>query len=129
MYAGGIGDLIHGWTKNMATGASKTPILRGIMVLCWISSLIAVPMTLPPLLAAGQWCFASLFLTLYVLWVVLLSKEIGDCRFWSIILYPIPLLAFLMIFMVSLIKKSLVYRFIGKGGPWGQGDSMQIIFL
>lgn len=23
----------------------------------------------------------------------------------------------------------MVYRFIGKGGPWGQGDSMQIIFL
>ena len=122
MYAGGIGDLIHGWTKNMATGASKTPILRGIMVFCWISSLIAVPMTLPPFLAAGQWGFASLFLTLYVLWVVLLkhlSKEIGDFRFWSIILYPIPLLAFLMIFMVSLIKKIFGLQVHWKGRSMG----------
>ncbi|MEG1433171.1 glycosyltransferase [Eubacterium sp.] len=122
MYAGGIGDLIHGWTKNMATGASKTPIFRGMMVFCWISSLIAVPMALYNFLAAGQLGFVSLFLTLYILWVVLLkglSKEIGNFRFWSILLYPIPLLVFLMIFMVSLIKKIFGLQVHWKGRSMG----------
>jgi 4,4'-diaponeurosporenoate glycosyltransferase len=34
--------LVEGWTKNLATGATRTPMVRGLAVAAWLSSLLTV---------------------------------------------------------------------------------------
>ena len=58
------------------------------------------------------------FSLLYFVWVYLLrllSKKIGHFSFWAILFYPILIFVFLLIFLISLLKKVLGLKVIWKG--------------
>lgn len=110
MYENGLKSLLEGWTKNLASGAEKTPPQILLLVVLWIASLISVPLHMFAALLNADLVQASFFGVLYVVWAVvlsILSKKIGLFRSWTTLVFPIPLFTFFGVFALSAIKKAL----------------------
>ncbi|MHB1154539.1 MAG: hypothetical protein ACYCWE_16100 [Eubacteriales bacterium] len=108
MYGSGIKDLFQGWSKNQSAGAIKTPLLMFIMVFLWITSCVSVPIQLAISVAEVNLFKITVFLILYVVWVLELNRicsHIGNFKFSTIILYPVYLTVFLWVFLISAVKK------------------------
>lgn len=118
MYAGGFKDLLQGWTKNYATGALKTTPLLFIMVFMWIASGLSVFINAVSMLLSCEWLVFSGFVFLYWLWVMELfriSGKIGRFQRNAIIIFPLYLIFFISIFIVSFIKKLFRLNVTWKG--------------
>lgn len=108
MYSGGLKDLIQGWTKNQAAGASKTPVYLILMVFFWMTSCASVPVYLTLSLIWHHWFWAGILVVFYGVWVLELlriARHIGSFSVESIIFYPVPLFFYMVIFLRSMIKK------------------------
>lgn len=117
MYGCGLHQLYQGWVKNIATGAAQTPALLLAMVLIWITACAAVVVDLA--IAAFTNNSAGLLQTgvIYVLFVVQLiwaTRLAGNFSLPSIFVFPIWLLGFIGIFLLSSIYKLFGIRVIWK---------------
>lgn len=117
MYPAGISHLWQGFTKNLATGAAKTPIGLLLLVTLFIASLTSAPLNLVRSLVAESPLFL-LYGALYAFWaaiLLLLSKRIG--RFWplSALLYPLPLSMFFAVFVNSFAIRLFRGKVLWKG--------------
>jgi 4,4'-diaponeurosporenoate glycosyltransferase len=118
MYEGGFSNLLQGWVKNMATGAAKTPFLLFLMAFFWISSMTSVPLQIVKMGISENLSWLIIYSSLYCVWVLILStltRRIGRFPFWSSVFYPIFLLVFLGVFVVSLFKKIFGIKVTWKG--------------
>ena len=103
MYPSGFRSLLQGFSKNLATGVVKTPFWLILLVTLFFASLASVPLHLILALLRGE-AIASLYAALYPLWVgalLLIGRRIG--RFWpaAVLLYPLPLAFYLVVFLYS----------------------------
>jgi 4,4'-diaponeurosporenoate glycosyltransferase len=103
MYPAGVGQLVEGWTKNMATGAGATSPARLAAVVVWVGAGVAATVVAfgaatgrrPPAgllaypLAAGQ-----------VAWM---ARRVGRFRWWAVAGFPGPLAFFLAVFARSVV--------------------------
>jgi 4,4'-diaponeurosporenoate glycosyltransferase len=108
MYPGGPGQLVEGWSKNIAAGAGLSPPWALAGTVAWICACVAV--TLAAAGGARTWAFGDG----PVPWVALAAwaavavelgwmlGRIGTWRVWTAVLFPIPLAAFLALFVRSL---------------------------
>jgi 4,4'-diaponeurosporenoate glycosyltransferase len=124
-YPGGVRQLVAGWTKYIVSGASAAaPGPRAIAVL-WVCAHHAVAVgallaivqsvfgrTVP--LAAGSlalWAIAWLGLAAQLRWVL---RRLGSFRWWTWALFPVPLVAFDLIFARSavwtVVRRSVRWR-------------------
>lgn len=98
MYPGGMDDLIRGWRKAFADGAGGTDsLLLGLTVMWFSGGLIAFFAAL----AAGTHLPAVTALGWYALYAAsyaLALRRSGSFAWWSWLLYPIPLVFFLLVF-------------------------------
>jgi len=105
MYPGGLPDLLTGWSKNLASGAAKTPVWLFAAVFFWLASTAAVSIQLIRALAAGGgFAAAALPAALYLGWVILLfvvGRRIGKFSPAAYLLYPVSLLVFFAVFAYS----------------------------
>lgn len=118
MYASGLHSLLEGWIKNMATGAARTPAPVFIMVFLWITSLTSVPLQIVKFAVSMNWPWLMIYLGFYIIWVcmlAILTKRIGNFQVWALIFYPLLMLVFLGIIVVSTIKKLLGFKVTWKG--------------
>ena len=90
MYPSGLWQLIEGWSKNLAGGAGKTRALTLVLVVAWISLCIQAPWLGWPVYAA------------VVIQLGWMARRIGRFGVVALLLYPIPLAAFLAIFVRSI---------------------------
>ncbi|HWQ98122.1 MAG TPA: glycosyltransferase family 2 protein [Clostridia bacterium] len=103
MYSEGFPALWHGFTKNFATAAAKLPAWLMILMILFIASLASVPLHLALSLAAASplsWLYGSC----YAIWLIslfLISRRVGKFRPLTVLLYPVPLLVFLVVFLNS----------------------------
>jgi 4,4'-diaponeurosporenoate glycosyltransferase len=109
MYPGGLGELIEGWTKGFASGAGQTP--RGVLVLvvAWMIGLMLGPIGW---LATGDglsWGAMYLLCAAQVGWV---GRRVGAFRWYSALLYPVPLVFFFAVFARSAMRsgKSVTWK-------------------
>ncbi len=119
MYPGGIGPLVEGWTKNLAGGAGRAPRLPVLGAALWVAALAALSLEAvlrPSPLVAGAWAVA----TLQVAW---LARRLGSFSAWAIVLFPIPLAAFVALFVRSAVHRSVRrrVRWRGRDLPVGPG--------
>jgi 4,4'-diaponeurosporenoate glycosyltransferase len=101
MYPGPFSDLVEGWTKAIASGAGKTDPLVMVCVIAWMSALM---MAFLGLLLSGfalKWGFVYL---IGAASVGFFSQSAGRFRPITPLLYPIPLLAFFVLFARSSVK-------------------------
>jgi len=124
-YPGGLGQLVAGWTKNIASGAADAAPSATVATVAWISAhhAVAVGAVLSLLVAlAGRggslvvgspllWAVAYVALALQLRWLL---RRAGSFRWWAWALFPVPLLAFDLVFARSLaltvVHRSVSWR-------------------
>ncbi|WP_210502424.1 glycosyltransferase family 2 protein [Nocardioides xinjiangensis] len=123
-YPGGIGQLAAGWTKNIASGASSAAPGATLATVAWVSahhavavgaivSLVAVTTGAGGALVAGSpllWALAYLGTALHLRWLL---RRVGTFRWWAWLLFPLPLLAFDLIF-----ARSAALTAVRRAVPW-----------
>lgn len=108
MYAGGIKDLLEGWTKNIAWGAAAAPFWQFVLVFIWMTSLISVPLNLATYAVSQNIAGVVTYGAFYLLWVIVLryvSNKLGKFQVWAVICYPLIMVVTLLVFFLSAIKK------------------------
>jgi len=108
MYPGGLRSLVQGWVKNFAFGATKTHPLILLMIILWFGSMMTVPIYLVLSAGSANLPMIAVYGLIYLLWVFVLgtlANRIGRFHVLPIILFPVLVAGFLLIFTVSLITK------------------------
>lgn len=112
MYPDGWWSLVEGWSKNLAAGAGQTPLLPTAGATAWVVALVLVAVagveslvglaggTAPTALPAAVW----LIVALHVGWAL---RAVGAFRWWCAVIFPIPLVAFVALFLRSLLLRVL----------------------
>jgi 4,4'-diaponeurosporenoate glycosyltransferase len=124
-YPGGLRQLVDGWTKNFASGASAAAPAPTLAAVAWISAhhAVAVGAALA-LVEAATGRGASLTWGEPVLWAVAwaglaaqlwwMLRRIGSFRWWTWALFPVCLLAFDVIFArsaaLTLVRRTVRWR-------------------
>ncbi|MBD3927142.1 glycosyltransferase [Nocardioides cavernae] len=124
-YPGGPAQLVAGWTKNIASGAADAAPSATAATVAWISAhhavavgavlslLVAVTGSGAPLLAGSPllWAVAYAAVALQLRWML---RRAGSFRWWAWTLFPVPLLAFDLVFARSLtltvVRRSVQWR-------------------
>jgi 4,4'-diaponeurosporenoate glycosyltransferase len=101
MYPNGLGELVEGWTKGFASGASQTPRSVLLLVVAWMTGLMLAPLGLGVTGDWLRWGAAYLLCAAQVWWF---SRHLGSFRWLTALLYPVALLFFFAIFARSVIR-------------------------
>jgi 4,4'-diaponeurosporenoate glycosyltransferase len=127
MYPGGLRQLVEGWSKNLAGGARLTAPLPTLGAVVWVvaTAAAATAGVVAVLEAAGGgavprevivgWAVVSLQLR----WLL---RRIGTYRWWVAAAFPVPLLAFVVLFLRSLTMRSVRRRVTWRGRWIGLQD-------
>ncbi len=96
MYPDGLGQLVQGWTRSIATGARFTSWWLSLAVALWVWSL------------AGGWLVEPVVYPLSALQFWVLGRRAGSMHPATAVLYPLAVAVFAWIFLRSLF--ALVFR-------------------
>jgi 4,4'-diaponeurosporenoate glycosyltransferase len=124
-YPGGIRQWADGWTKNVASGASAATPGPGLGAVSWVSAHHAV--AVGAALAAAQAVTGRELALAHghpawwaIAWVVVawqlrsVLRSLGSFRWWTWAFFPVPLLAFDVVFARSLaatvVRRSVRWR-------------------
>lgn len=111
MYPGGIGHLIEGWTKNFATGASKTGLWLFLVSFGWVTGAMSGPVDIIKGLVSGNDFLWKIGIILYVIFAAQIYsflRKLGNFGIFSVILYPFNLAFFIFIFLRSMVYTHLL---------------------
>src|SRR3712207_1437904 len=124
-YPGGIRQLAAGWTKNIASGASAAPPGPALASALWVSAhhAVAVGAVLALVEAVSGRSLPSTYghpALWAVAWVGFawqlrsILRRIGSFRWWTWALFPVPLLAFDLLFArsaaLTVVRRSVRWR-------------------
>ena len=118
MYPNGIKGLINGWSKGFAIGAFKTSIPVLIMIVAWISGSIGTTRSFIEAIAATNNIQTAIWGSLYLLYagqIYWMLVRVGNFKFYTSLLYPIPLTFFVLVFTYSFIRIFLRRSVVWKG--------------
>jgi 4,4'-diaponeurosporenoate glycosyltransferase len=111
MYRHGLRELVEGWAKNFAAGASSVPVTRLVGIVAWITALLVsgaggVRALVDAAAGDADWA-SAVSLLLYVafaaqLWVMF--RQVGNFGALTAVLYPVVTLAFVAVFGWSLVR-------------------------
>lgn len=113
MYPHGLRQLVDGWSKGFAMGAVQVAIPSLVMVVAWIVGSIGTVRYLvqsslgASTVAIGAWGALYLGYAAQTYWMLF---RIGSFRPYTALLYPIPLLFFILVFARSLILVFVLRR-------------------
>jgi 4,4'-diaponeurosporenoate glycosyltransferase len=96
MYPDGLGQLVQGWTRSIATGARFTSWWSTLAVVLWVWSL------------AGGWLAEPLVYPLSAVQFWVLGRRAGSMHPATALLYPLAVAVFAWVFLRSLF--ALVFR-------------------
>lgn len=123
-YPGGIRQLAAGWTKNFAAGASAADPTAALATVLWLSvhHAVAIGVGLSLVEAMTGWG-GPLTHGQPVLWAIAwvgiawqlrsILRRIGSFRWWTWALFPVPLLAFDVLF-----ARSAALTAVRRSVPW-----------
>lgn len=121
-YPGGPRQLVSGWTKNIASGATSADLASSLTTVAWVASHHAVAMgaalallgTVTDAAPVGSPLLWALAYLATALDVRRLLREVGSFQWWTWALFPAPLLAFDAIFARSaaqtVVRRSVRWR-------------------
>lgn len=113
MYRQGLGQIIDGWSKNIAAGATRTPLPAAVGVGAWITALLV------PLVVVGSAGSAADLVAGAVAWLAVgahtaaLARLVG--RFPILAGLAAPLLA---VAFVAIVARSAVLLAVGRPVRW-----------
>ncbi len=101
MYPHGLGQLVEGWSKNFAAGASATPLVRLALIVTWLGgSILASPGGWPA--APGSVIAAAAYLAYAGQFAAMLG-QLGRFGPMTAAAFPVCLAGFIAIFLRSLL--------------------------
>ena len=103
-------DLYQGWIKNYATGAQYAPPWLSVLTFLWIASLLSVTIMIARSVMGGFPQQSGWALLFYLVWLYELNRislKIGNFKKWVLILFPGYIVIFVIVFLISLLKKVL----------------------
>jgi len=98
MYPGGLAEVIEGWTKGFASGAGQTPRSAMALISVWMGGLF-LAMAAWALTPAAPWIHLAVSLQLGIL-----LRQTGRFSWIASLLYPVPLIFYLIVLMRSALK-------------------------
>jgi 4,4'-diaponeurosporenoate glycosyltransferase len=101
MYPDGLGALVEGWSKNLAYGAPRVSPVALLGAVLWVTAGLSVlydAVTEPS--AVVLLAYAALAAQLW--WML---RRLGSFHWATSVLFPIPLLAFVALFLRSLVLR------------------------
>lgn len=118
MYPSGLAQLAEGWAKNLASGAGAIRPTTLVLVVAWLSGLLAAPWSLvrAPVRGRGRrrWSALAVYLV-YAAQVEWMLGRIGRFGRGTGLAYPVPLVAFVALFARSLALAAVRGRVGWKG--------------
>ncbi len=108
MYGSNFKSLFQGWTKNYATGASKAPIFVLGLVFLWVASCTISVISFIQSVISLNIINVLVTIGFYLCWVFELfriSYRIGSFKKTTILIFPLYLVFFILVFFISLFKK------------------------
>ena len=113
MYPSGLQDLIQGWSKAFASGASCTPFMPRLLIILWLFSAAAGAFTLLLIsLCSAAWSL-PLWIVIYVLFAAQPAwnlKRLGTFPLITSLLYPLPFFLFFSVFACSLTAPQKTWK-------------------
>ena len=113
MYPGGFGQLVEGWTKNLAAGAAGAPPVAVLGAVWWVVACATVAATGVGSLVSVAFGGGAPPATTVVAWLLVaaevhwLLRRIGRFRWWTAAAFVVPLVAFVGLFTVSSVRTVL----------------------
>lgn len=101
MYPQGFRELVDGWTKGFASGASQTPIPLLLLVIVWMTGLM---LPLIGLAFAGdpvRWLAVYGVCAIQVFWLL---RRVGTFHWSTALFYPVPLIFYFAVFTRSALR-------------------------
>jgi 4,4'-diaponeurosporenoate glycosyltransferase len=121
MYPDGLGQLVEGFSKNMATGAGSVPVLRTALVFAWIvAALTGVQVVAGALVGSADALavpFALAVFAAFALQLGVMLRQLGDFGWPVAALYPVPLAMFVVVFARSVWLTVVRRRVEWRGRP------------
>ena len=113
MYPEGLGSLVEGWSKNLATGAGVTPPLRLAATVIWVAAALQAAIST---VGAIAWGAAVPAIAAYLAFVVqfgVVARRLGRFGTATALAYPVVLAGF-----VALFARSTFLTLRGGTVPW-----------
>jgi 4,4'-diaponeurosporenoate glycosyltransferase len=108
MYPDGLRQLIEGWTKGFASGAAQTSRVLLLLIVVWMGGMVFCA----SLLTRG-WAGLPMYL-LYAAQLYLLLRRIGAFRWYTALFYPVPLVFYLVVFTLSVLRSRMQVTWKGR---------------
>jgi 4,4'-diaponeurosporenoate glycosyltransferase len=118
MYPQGIAQLIEGWSKGFAEGAQGISVSVLLMIILWVAGGAGDTRIVLMTLISGESSVLFLAGLLYIFYgaqIYWMLFRIGNFKFYTALLFPVPLLFFIILFSYSLILKIFKKRVTWKG--------------
>jgi 4,4'-diaponeurosporenoate glycosyltransferase len=117
MYPHGFRDMVDGWSKAFAAGAASTPKAILLLASGWLAGNVLAAIGIARA-ACGAEPMPALGIGVYLLYAGQLGwmlRQIGSFRPWTSLLYPVPLIFYLVVFTRSAIRAGLGRQVAWKG--------------
>ena len=111
MYPNGLRELIEGWTKGFASGAGQTPRGTLLLIVLWMIGLMLAPLGW---LVTGDWLRWGAVYLLCAAQVAWFSRQVGAFRWFTALLYPVPLIFFFVVFFWSVLRSGRTVTWKGR---------------
>ena len=118
MYPDGIISLIEGWSKNFATGAKNSSKIVTVLLSIWFLAGILICTSILVSVFFNDNDYVFLFIAFYIIYdiiIIIKARIIGNFNIMLILLYPIPLIFFFIIFVRSLVLTNMKHSVTWKG--------------
>ncbi len=121
MYPNGMGQLLEGWTKNVAAGAAQSAPGPALGTALWVYAGLSVAVNTAwqvGLWAAGDRAVPVGWLVAWVAVTVQLAhllQRVGTFRWWTAVAFPVPLLLFVGVFARSTFATAVQRRVSWRG--------------
>jgi 4,4'-diaponeurosporenoate glycosyltransferase len=103
MYPHGLGQLVEGWTKNLATGSSATPPLRLVAVAIWVTAALWAGGAVAAVASGGPFVAGLASYLLFAVQFHVLARRIARFGITTSILFPVVIGAFVLLFAWSAV--------------------------
>lgn len=97
MYPNGISHLFEGLSKNISLGAAAGSFIEFLMAFIWFAAMLASVQYLPGIFSIYRYF-------LFALMILILSRAIGNYKWYDALLYPAHFIFTLIIFIFSIYK-------------------------
>lgn len=114
MYPAGLRQLVEGWSKNFASGASATPPGRLALVALWVAATLGSVQWLAAALTGTAVVPGLAVVGLVVAQQLRMLRQVGTFGWLTAIAFPITFAAFVVVFLrsvwLSVVRREVAWR-------------------